>query len=499
MNSSLPGNGPLPLFGNSKNVLPGVSRIGAPVGIGEGERGESVRPGPRAEDHLAAGEHDDEAGAGGGSVGRPAVGGAGLVVEEGDDDVVRRDLGVVGEEMRLAGLRTEVLAARRVVAPLHEHLLDLQVEAGHRLAGGRRGAHGAVVVLLRRARCGRARRSSAAVRCRRASCADGCGSGRAPSPGPWPSVTSSMSESRSRAMLPGFPPEHANTARLNEPRRFTSCSRHDRIGPTKSRSRLCQTVAKRVGPAPQASKTMSASLSPVCGRAPGSLLTLTTSATLPSSAGSPSGRPVSGSTGGGSVVVGGDGRGRGLRRRRRRRRGRRRLRRRRGAGPGRRGRRLRRRGRRGRGAAAAGRHEDRPAGEGEHLPSRHRHVPRLGVLVRGIVGAFTVGVHSVCPVRDGQWGQSRPPPTQRSIGRGHRIAGHPRRAVIPQASHRGGHRRTEGVRQFDQLADAVRAPHDVEHDLVGTHGARRLDVVARPARSNPNTSGGRRRVARRTP
>ena len=62
-------------------------------------------------------------------------------------------------------------------------------------------------------------------------------------------------------------------------------------------------VAKRVGPAPHASKTMSGSFNPVCGRAPGSLDTLTTRATLSSSSGSVSGRPVSGCTGGGRVVV----------------------------------------------------------------------------------------------------------------------------------------------------------------------------------------------------
>ena len=106
-------------------------------------------------------------------------------------------------------------------------------------------------------------------------------------------------------MLPGLPPEQANSAPLNEPTRLTSCSRHERIGPTKSWSRLCHTVAKRVGPAPHASKMMSASFRPVCGRAPGSLLTLTTSVARVSRAGSSSGRPVSGWTGGGSVVVGG--------------------------------------------------------------------------------------------------------------------------------------------------------------------------------------------------
>src|SRR4051794_242575 len=112
-----------------------------------------------------------------------------------------------------------------------------------------------------------------------------------------------MSELRISAMLPGLPPEQANTAPLNSPSRLTSCSRHDRIGPTKSWSVLCQTVAKRVGPAPHASKTMSGSLSPVCGRAPRSLLILTIKATLASNAGSASGRPVNGSTGGGGAAV----------------------------------------------------------------------------------------------------------------------------------------------------------------------------------------------------
>ena len=62
-----------------------------------------------------------------------------------------------------------------------------------------------------------------------------------------------MSELRSNATLPGLPPEQANTARLNEPNRSTSCERHERIGPTKSLSRLWYTAPKRVGPAPHAS------------------------------------------------------------------------------------------------------------------------------------------------------------------------------------------------------------------------------------------------------
>ena len=104
-------------------------------------------------------------------------------------------------------------------------------------------------------------------------------------------------------MFPGLPPEQANTAWLNSPTRLTSCSRHERIGPTKSLSLLCQMVAKRVGPEPHASNTMSASLRPVWGRALRSLLTFTTRATFDNNLGFSSGSPVSGSTGPGIVVV----------------------------------------------------------------------------------------------------------------------------------------------------------------------------------------------------
>src|SRR3954447_3497015 len=100
-----------------------------------------------------------------------------------------------------------------------------------------------------------------------------------------------------------FPPEQANTAPLNEPTRSTSCVRADRIGPTFGASVLWNTVANRVGPAPQASKTMSAESRPDCGRAPGSLETLTTTAGRAASAGSAIGRPVSGMTGSGATVV----------------------------------------------------------------------------------------------------------------------------------------------------------------------------------------------------
>ncbi len=102
----------------------------------------------------------------------------------------------------------------------------------------------------------------------------------------------------------GLPPEQAKTGPLNSPTRSTSWVRAERIGPTFGASLLWKTVANRVGPAPQASNTMSAESRPDCGRAPGSLETLTTTA----------GRrrdrrirrwavPVSGITGSGAIVV----------------------------------------------------------------------------------------------------------------------------------------------------------------------------------------------------
>src|ERR1700730_4886695 len=85
-----------------------------------------------------------------------------------------------------------------------------------------------------------------------------------------------------------------------------SVVRVERTGPTRSASLDCQTQAKRVmPPSTCSSKQMSALVSPDCGRATGSRLSIfTTSAgrlSLPASAG---GRPVRGDTGGVVVVVG---------------------------------------------------------------------------------------------------------------------------------------------------------------------------------------------------
>ena len=100
-----------------------------------------------------------------------------------------------------------------------------------------------------------------------------------------------------------MPPEQAKTALLNSPTRSTSCVRPERIGPTLGASVLWKMVANLVGPAPHASKTMSAESRPDCGRAPGSLETLTTTAGCAAIAGSVIGLPVKGITGVGAMVV----------------------------------------------------------------------------------------------------------------------------------------------------------------------------------------------------
>ena len=122
-------------------------------------------------------------------------------------------------------------------------------------------------------------------------------------PGPWLSVSTRRSEPRIAAMDPLLPPEQANTAPLNEPTRSTSCVRAERIGPTFGASLLWNTVAKRVGPAPHASNTMSANSRPDCGRASGSFDTFTTTAGRAAIAGSVIGSPVKGITGSDATVV----------------------------------------------------------------------------------------------------------------------------------------------------------------------------------------------------
>src|SRR4051794_4972667 len=100
-----------------------------------------------------------------------------------------------------------------------------------------------------------------------------------------------------------LPPLHTNIGRTNEPRSATSCVRLDRIGPTGSATLLWKTAANRVRCSTFSSKTMSASLSPLCGRASGWLSILTTIAGRAAATGSVTGRRVSGYVGPGMVVV----------------------------------------------------------------------------------------------------------------------------------------------------------------------------------------------------
>src|SRR5262249_42646839 len=90
---------------------------------------------------------------------------------------------------------------------------------------------------------------------------------------------------------------------LSEPSNVMSWVRPERIGPTGSAPLLWNTAANRVTPSTFSSYTMSASLSPLCGRASGLLSILTTIAGRVSASGLTSGRPVSGYVGPGTVVV----------------------------------------------------------------------------------------------------------------------------------------------------------------------------------------------------
>ena len=86
------------------------------------------------------------------------------------------------------------------------------------------------------------------------------------------------SESAMARVTPGFPPLHANSGACSPPSRSTSWVRPDRIGPTGLAPLLWNTAAKRVPTSTISSNTMSAELSPLCGRATGLLSILTTSA-----------------------------------------------------------------------------------------------------------------------------------------------------------------------------------------------------------------------------
>src|SRR4029079_1519035 len=101
-----------------------------------------------------------------------------------------------------------------------------------------------------------------------------------------------------------LPPLHANSGWSSAVKRSTSCRRPDRMGPTGSVSPLWNTIAKRVRLSLTiSSKTRSASLKPLCGRAPLALSIFTTSAGRAAITGSGFFRPVNGYTGSAGKVV----------------------------------------------------------------------------------------------------------------------------------------------------------------------------------------------------
>src|SRR3954467_14013790 len=102
-----------------------------------------------------------------------------------------------------------------------------------------------------------------------------------------------------------FPPLHANSGWSREVNRSTSWIRPERMGPTGSVSPLWNTIANRVRLSLTiSSNTRSASLKPLCGRAPLALSILTISAGRAAIAGSGLSIPVNGYTGfAGTVVV----------------------------------------------------------------------------------------------------------------------------------------------------------------------------------------------------
>ena len=92
-----------------------------------------------------------------------------------------------------------------------------------------------------------------------------------------------------------LPPLHANSGWSSAVNRSTSWSRPERIGPTGSLSPLWNTIAKRVmWSLTISSNTRSASLNPLCGRAPPALSILTISAGRAASTGSGFSTPVNG-------------------------------------------------------------------------------------------------------------------------------------------------------------------------------------------------------------
>src|SRR3954468_2377159 len=102
-----------------------------------------------------------------------------------------------------------------------------------------------------------------------------------------------------------FPPLHANSGWSSAVNRSTSWIRPERMGPTGSVSPLWNTIANRVRLSLTiSSNTRSASLNPLCGRAPLALSILTIRAGRAAIAGSGLSIPVNGYTGlAGTVVV----------------------------------------------------------------------------------------------------------------------------------------------------------------------------------------------------
>jgi hypothetical protein len=116
------------------------------------------------------------------------------------------------------------------------------------------------------------------------------------------SFTMVRGDSSAKATIAGAPPEKASTP----PRGVTiagSAGRTDRTGPTLSASVDWNTTTKRVMPSVYSSKTTSALSMPPWGRAAALLSIFTVTAGRAAAAGSVTGLPVSGKTGGRVVDV----------------------------------------------------------------------------------------------------------------------------------------------------------------------------------------------------
>ena len=107
-----------------------------------------------------------------------------------------------------------------------------------------------------------------------------------------------------RAATPSLAPPQTNTGRPRAPSRSMSLSRADRMGPTGADGVEWKMAIRRVMPSTRSSMTMSATSRPTWGRASGEFETLTAIAGRSTGAPSGAGRPVSGHTVTGTVVVG---------------------------------------------------------------------------------------------------------------------------------------------------------------------------------------------------